>query len=79
MTARRAVSVALWLGASVCLALSLLVLDGRGPRVVALAGYIVLQGASIALTERAGQPTRWTLIIGGVMLAALLGLWLGSR
>jgi hypothetical protein len=79
MAAHRSLSVALWLGACACLALSLLILDERGPRVAALVGYAVLQGASIALAERRGRPARWPLIVSGVLLAAVVGFWLGTR
>jgi hypothetical protein len=54
-TQPRSVAIALWLSASVCLALALLVLDDWG-RWLALAGYVVFQGGAIFYprTQRRG-------------------------
>jgi hypothetical protein len=82
MTVRTAAPWMLKVGAVICLGLSLLVLDGRGARIAALVGYVVLLGASHVLTRQtSGKESRGfsLLILAGAAAAALLGLWLGSR
>jgi hypothetical protein len=80
MSRRSLASIVLWIGASVCLCLCLLVLDGRGSRAVALLGYVVLQAASIFAREKSERerPGLWWLVLAACSAAVLLGFWVAG-